>query len=251
MIENKAEFAAQLGELIKQTSEAQHVKSLVYKDLPSGEYVYAVYDNGAQRRVDVTASSCWGMIADIHDRLSSSRNLIGPDKLPDGEIINSDFLKYPSSKAYMGNHGFDLPKQAEAANNIFFDRLCHEYTADDFAKYTGSLYGDINDYPNTAMFEEAMSGADSFFERVKDIAKDAIEEVMYGSFRSEEDTPEPYDPAFYQNVQEKYNIADFLGCINDDGVAAEKLRQDMYDMSMGYVTERDQKIEADIEEESL
>ena len=87
--ENKALFTKKLFILLSQNTRAYaDVTDMTYRDEPGGEYIYITYNNDAQRRIDVTASSCTGILEDFikqshKDNWVHGDQKITPDPMPE------------------------------------------------------------------------------------------------------------------------------------------------------------------------
>lgn len=244
MEENKARFVAQFGDLLKQTSEMKNLKALVYQNRSDDEYVYAIYNNGAQRRVNVTGSSCWAMVNDIRQQLPNVDYLVSQEKINPNEILVQELMKYPEVRTFIGTPGLTT-ETAEKANDIFFKKMSEKYTADNITGHIGAYYGELSDYDNALEYNNCFAGACDFFADVKLLAEDAIDEASNGTF-AENIEAERFDEDFYNDLKDKYSIADFIGLIDANyDERAEEFRHGLYDEAAAYLSE------AVLEEECL
>lgn len=241
-MEDKAKYIVQFGELLKQTTEMKNLRALCYRNCGDiGEYVYAVYRDGSQKRIDITADSCWGLTADIRNNLSAKAYLVPRDKLSEGDILASEYLKYGP----IGNNGIE-PEMAIAANNKFFAGLSAEYTAEELHECIADLHGtgpeDLDRFGGAAEYNERIEECRAILSHIASSARSTIESFMDRPFATAPDL-EIHDPEFYKTLSARFSVADFAAYLEGESNASYRFRGELSEAAMEYICNREQSQE--------
>lgn len=151
MKENKALFVRQLHNLIMQTSEFSDIIALQYINDKDGEWIYAFYESGSQKKIDITASSCRGIMEDFLNQINKN------DWIP------------PEKRVYLP----PIPSINQYLDNEFFAELNEKYTAEDFTGHIGFLLDDnvdLDDMDTAKIHNDAID----FLQEIYDIAADYV-----------------------------------------------------------------------------
>lgn len=242
MAEDKREFVMKLGELLKTTDDMSNLRTLLYRESKYGEQVYALFDDGTQKRADVTCSSCLMMIDDVKECIKNGKFLSESEMRPVSEFIAQDFAKYASDKTvtdsfflFVESGQPGMLTNLDRTNDLFYDTLMDLYDAEDFSKNFGALFSSESDY------DDAMSRANRFLEDLAGIAQRSVNAIMV--FKDEKDVrsllTRHRDEAFYDKLKKAYSVIDFLATT---GLGDRELGN-IYNKATQYIAEKDHKTE--------